>query len=93
MFLSQLHLPDGTRVVAMRQGEAAHLVPGASGTRELALAAIEAAGTTEVRVPTAEERLAFKKALVPVHRAMAPRIGKDLIEAIYDETGFDPDDL
>ncbi len=42
MFLSQLHLPDGTRVVAMRQGEAAHLVPGASGTRDLALAAIEA---------------------------------------------------
>lgn len=65
----------------------------AKAENDKALAAIEAAGTTEVRVPTAEERLAFKKALVPVHRAMAPRIGKDLIEAIYDETGFDPDDL
>ncbi|MEZ5609872.1 MAG: TRAP transporter substrate-binding protein [Rhodocyclaceae bacterium] len=65
----------------------------AKAENDKALAAIEAAGTTEVRVPTTEERLAFKKALVPVHRAMAPRIGKDLIEAIYDETGFDPDDL
>lgn len=65
----------------------------AKAENDKALAAIEAAGTTEVRVPTAEERRAFKKALVPVHRAMAPRIGKDLIEAIYDETGFDPDDL
>ncbi|KAA3650721.1 MAG: C4-dicarboxylate ABC transporter [Proteobacteria bacterium] len=65
----------------------------AKAENDKALAAIRAAGTTEVRVPSAEERQAFKKALLPVHRAMAPRIGKDLIEAIYDETGFDPDDL
>ena len=55
--------------------------------------AIKAAGTTQVYVPTREERLAFKKALMPVHEAMAPRIGKALIEAIYEETGFDPDAL
>jgi C4-dicarboxylate-binding protein DctP len=58
-----------------------------------ALEAVRRAGTTEIHVPTDAEKLAFKRALVPVHRAMAPRIGRDLIEAIYDETGFDPDDL
>lgn len=42
MLLSQLNLPDGTRAVAMRTGDAAHLVPGADSTRDLALAAIAA---------------------------------------------------
>ncbi|MBT0961135.1 TRAP transporter substrate-binding protein [Denitromonas iodatirespirans] len=65
----------------------------AKAENDKALAAIRTAGTTEVHVPTAEERLAFKKALLPVHAAMAPRIGKDLIDAIYEETGFDPDRL
>jgi C4-dicarboxylate-binding protein DctP len=27
---------------------------------------------------------------VPVHQKMEGRIGKDLIESIYKETGFDP---
>lgn len=40
MFLSQLTLPGGDRAVAAREGEAAHLVPGADSTRDLALAAI-----------------------------------------------------
>ena len=34
--------------------------------------------------------LAFKKALLPVHKEMESRIGKDMIKAIYKETGFDP---
>ena len=42
MFLSQLLLPDGTRAVALRQGAEARLVPGATTTRDLALAAIAA---------------------------------------------------
>jgi C4-dicarboxylate-binding protein DctP len=41
-------------------------------------------------VPTPEERLAFKKALVPVHQKMESRIGKDLMQSVYKETGFDP---
>ena len=40
MFLSQLTLTDGTRAVAARTDGAAHLVPGATSTRDLALAAI-----------------------------------------------------
>jgi C4-dicarboxylate-binding protein DctP len=55
-----------------------------------ALEAVKASGKTEIHTPTAEERAAFKKALVPVHKKMASRIGADLIESIYKETGFDP---
>jgi C4-dicarboxylate-binding protein DctP len=55
-----------------------------------ALEAVRASGKTEIHAPTAEEMAAFKKALVPVHKKMASRIGADLIESIYKETGFDP---
>ncbi|MCK2089259.1 TRAP transporter substrate-binding protein [Thauera aromatica] len=55
-----------------------------------ALEAVRASGKTEVHTPTAEEKAAFKKALVPVHKKMESRIGKDLIQSIYTETGFDP---
>jgi C4-dicarboxylate-binding protein DctP len=55
------------------------------------LAKVRAAGTTRVHVPTAQERLALKKALVPVHAQMAKRIGEELLRAAYAATGFDPD--
>lgn len=42
MFLSQLSLTNGTRAVAARTDGQAHLVPGATSTRGLALAAIAA---------------------------------------------------
>ncbi|MCB1933848.1 MAG: TRAP transporter substrate-binding protein [Candidatus Accumulibacter sp.] len=47
-------------------------------------------GKTAIHVPTPEQRRAFKKALIPVHAEMASRIGKDLLESVYKETGFDP---
>jgi C4-dicarboxylate-binding protein DctP len=55
------------------------------------LAKVRAAGTTRVHVLTPEERLALKRALVPVHAQMEQRIGKDLIQALYRATSFDPD--
>lgn len=55
-----------------------------------ALEKVKAAKTTEVIALTAEQRKAWKKVLVPVHKDMAERIGKELIEAFYKETGFDP---
>ena len=58
-----------------------------------ALAAVRASGRSEVIELTPEQRLAFKKALVPVHKKMAPRIGADLIQSIYQATGFDPNKL
>ncbi|BBF84492.1 TRAP-type C4-dicarboxylate transport system, periplasmic component [Aquitalea magnusonii] len=54
------------------------------------LAAIKASGKTQVYTPTAAERAAFKKAMLPVHTKMADRIGPDLLKAIYKETGFNP---
>lgn len=57
------------------------------------LAAVKASGKTQVYVPSAAERMALKKALVPVHKEMASRIGQDIIDAVYKETGFDPSKL
>jgi len=57
------------------------------------LARLKAAGTTEVYALTREERLALKKALIPVHGHMQGRIGKQLIQSIYQATSFDPDAL
>lgn len=56
-----------------------------------AIEAVRAAGTTEIHELDADGRRAFKRALIPVHRSMAARIGPELIQAIYRETGFDPD--
>ena len=54
------------------------------------LEAVRASGKTEIYTPTAEEKAAFKKAFMPVHKKMESRIGADLIQSIYKETGFDP---
>ena len=54
---------------------------------------VKKSGKTMVYTPTKEERLAFKKALMPVHVKMADRVGKDLLQSIYKETGFDPSKL
>ena len=57
------------------------------------LAKVEAEGKTQVYAPTKEERLALKKALLPVHAQMESRIGKELIREIYQATQFDPNKL
>ena len=54
------------------------------------LESVKKSGKTDVYVPTKEERMAFKKAMVPVHKKMESRIGKDIIQSVYKETGFDP---
>ena len=59
----------------------------------LDLEKVRSSGRTQVYTPTKEERMAFKKALLPVHQKMESRIGADLIKAIYKETGFDPGKL
>jgi len=58
-----------------------------------ALEAIRRSGRTEVIVLTPEERRAWKKATAKVHAEMGPRIGKELVDSIYAETGFDPNKL
>ncbi|WP_291985501.1 TRAP transporter substrate-binding protein [Candidatus Accumulibacter sp. ACC007] len=54
------------------------------------LEALRRSGQIEIHVPTPEQRRAFKKVLVPVHKELASRIGDDLLQSVYRETGFNP---
>ena len=56
-----------------------------------ALAKVRASGRTQVIELTPAQRAEWKKALVQVHRQMDGRIGHDLIQSIYKETGFNPE--
>ncbi len=58
-----------------------------------ALDKVKASGKTQIYTPTAAERMALKKAMMKTHKEMESRIGKDIIEAVYKETGFDPSKL
>ena len=60
---------------------------------EDALAAVKATGKTQIIALTPDEKKAWKKALLKVHRDSEPSIGKALIEEIYRETKFDPKSL
>ncbi|MGQ5523329.1 TRAP transporter substrate-binding protein [Chitinimonas sp. PSY-7] len=51
---------------------------------------VKKSGKTQVLPLTPIERAGLKKAMVPVHAQMASRIGNDLIQSIYKETGFNP---
>jgi C4-dicarboxylate-binding protein DctP len=55
-----------------------------------ALEAVKKSGKTQVIVLTADEKAAWKKVLVGVHHEQESRIGKDIIQAVYKETGFKP---
>ncbi len=58
-----------------------------------ALEKVRASGRTQIYTPTPAERMALKKAMLKTHKEMEPRIGKEIIEAVYKETGFDPGKL
>jgi len=62
----------------------------AKAENDKALEAVRASGKTEIYTPTEAERKAFIKALLPVHKKMASRVGADTIKSIYEATGFDP---
>src|SRR5271154_6838181 len=55
-----------------------------------ALEKIKASGKVEVHVQTAAERQAWIAKLMPVHKEMQGRFGKDFIERIYKASGFVP---
>lgn len=57
----------------------------AQDENDQSLAAMKAAGKTDFYQPTAEEMATWRKALLPVHRDMEGRVGKDLIQSIYKE--------
>ena len=55
-----------------------------------AIEAVRKTGKTEILKLTPEQKAAMKKALVVVHKENEARIGKDIIESVYKETGFKP---
>ena len=58
-----------------------------------AMAKVKATGKTQIIALTPDEKKAWKKALLKVHRESEQSIGKPLIEEIYKETHFDPNAL
>lgn len=54
------------------------------------LAKIKAAGKTTIYTPSDEERIALKKAMLPVHKATDERIGGGWLQKIYTAVAFDP---
>jgi len=65
----------------------------AKDENDKALEAVRKAGKSEVFALTADEKKAWKKAMVKVHADSESRVGKELIQSIYKETGFDPGKL
>ena len=55
---------------------------------EDALAQIKKAGKTEVIQLSPAQKASWKKALVPVHKENESRVGKETIQAVYQQTGF-----
>ena len=58
-----------------------------------ALEKIKASGKSQIITLTPEEKKAWKKAELKVHKDNETTIGKDLIQEIYKDTGFDPNKL
>ncbi|MBI3140887.1 MAG: TRAP transporter substrate-binding protein [Rhodocyclales bacterium] len=58
-----------------------------------ALDAVQKSGKSQLLTLTADEKKAMKKAMIKVHQEHEAKIGKDLIQSIYKETGFDPGKL
>jgi len=57
---------------------------------EAALESVRKAGRTEIYTPTPAEMAEWKRAFSKVHQEMEGRVGKELIQAIYKETGNAP---
>jgi len=55
-----------------------------------ALEQIKASGKVQMHVLTATEKQAWIAALMPVHKEMEGRFGKDFIESVYKASGFVP---
>lgn len=51
---------------------------------------MRASGKTTIYTPTAAELDEWKKALMPVHKEMASRVGQSTIDAVYKAAGFVP---
>ena len=57
----------------------------AQNENDVALAQMKASGKTQFHTPTEAELTAWRKAMMPVHKEMEARVGKELIDSIYKE--------
>jgi len=55
-----------------------------------ALEAVKKTGKTQIITLTADEKAQMKKALLPVHKENEARVTKELIQQVYQATGFKP---
>jgi len=55
-----------------------------------ALEAVKKTGKTQILTLTADEKAQMKKALIPVHKENEARVTKELIQQVYQATGFKP---
>lgn len=60
---------------------------------DAALEAVRNSGKTGILSLTPAQRSAWRTAMIKVHKEMASRIGAELIQSIYQATGFDPTQL
>ena len=85
-------LPADLRsVLEQALNDASRYVDSISAREEIeAINAIRSSGKCQVIDLTAEDRSALKQVLQPVHRQMAERVGRELLESIYSATRTDP---
>ena len=55
-----------------------------------ALEAVRKSGKTQILTLTPEEKAQMKKALLPVHKENESRVGKEMLQQVYQATGFKP---
>ena len=55
-----------------------------------ALEGIRKSGKTQILTLTPQEKAEWKKAMLKTHREMEGKIGPELVQSFYKETGFDP---
>jgi C4-dicarboxylate-binding protein DctP len=58
-----------------------------------ALDAVRKSGKSQIYTLSADDKKAWQKALVPVHKEMEARVGAEIIADIYKATGFNPNKL
>ena len=75
-----------------RNGGGDNLCPTRSLSRKIsdALEAIKKSGTTEIVTLTADQNEAMRKAMMPVYKDVANRVGQPLIDEFLKETGRSP---
>ncbi len=88
-------LPADVRVALNKAMAEATVVANdvAKKDNEDALEKVRTSGKTAVYKPSLAERFLLKKAMVPVHKQMASRIGQETLDEIYKVTNFDPTKL